>query len=436
MTSTQNENADQVGPALKCHRYGVYHFSRCPIKCNKCGKFGQKAKDYRGKVVATVANTQPILVYYEYGEMGHVRNRCPKRNNWPSGNAHGQAYVIKDAEQKQGPNVVTCTFLVNNRYVIVLFDSEADKSFVNTSFSHLVDINPVRLYTSYEVELAHGKIVSTNTVLRDCTLNLVNHLFEIDLIPIKLGTFDVIIGMDWLVKRDAVIVCGKKVVHIPVKNKTLVVEGDIVTEKEPAEISLKDVPVIRDFPEVFPDDLPGLTPPRVRVCIQRLICDQVIINSVLGKRTFQSLLSGPVQEERKTWRTFEDYLRAAKEGEIYEWGKDEEEVFQLLKQKLCYAPIMALLEGRRIAYASQQLRTQEENYTTHDLDLGAVVFSLKLWRHCLYGTKCTMYTDHKSLQYILDQKELNMRQRWWIELLRDYDCEIRSGWCPESKGKG
>ncbi|GJU67878.1 putative reverse transcriptase domain-containing protein [Tanacetum coccineum] len=148
MTSTQNENADQVGPALKCHRYGVYHFSRCPIKCNKCGKFGQKAKDYRGKAVATVANTQPILVCYEYGEMGHVRNRCPKRNNWPSGNAHGQAYVIKDTEQNQGPNVVTGTFLVNNRYATVLFDSEADKSFVNTSFSHLIDINPEITTTS------------------------------------------------------------------------------------------------------------------------------------------------------------------------------------------------------------------------------------------------------------------------------------------------
>nr|GFC31712.1 putative reverse transcriptase domain-containing protein [Tanacetum cinerariifolium] len=77
-----------------------------------------------------------------------------------------------------------------------------------------------------------------------------------------------------------------------------------------------------------------------------------------------------------------------------------------------------------IAYASRQLRKNEENYTTHDLELGAVVFSLRLWRHYLYGTKCTVYTDHKILQNILDQKELNMRQRRWIELLSDYDCEI------------
>ncbi|GJW89536.1 putative reverse transcriptase domain-containing protein [Tanacetum coccineum] len=78
-----------------------------------------------------------------------------------------------------------------------------------------------------------------------------------------------------------------------------------------------------------------------------------------------------------------------------------------------------------IAYASMQLRKNEENYTTHDLESGAVVFALRLWRHYLYGTKCTVYTDHKSLQYILDKKELNMRQRRWIELLSDYDCVIR-----------
>ncbi|GJV51993.1 putative reverse transcriptase domain-containing protein [Tanacetum coccineum] len=122
--------------------------------------------------------------------------------------------------------------------------------------------------------------------------------------------------------------------------------------------------------------------------------------------------------------------------------------FQLLKQKLCSAPILALPEGSEdfiaycdaskkglgavlmqrekvISYASRQLKIHEKNYTTHDLELGAVVFALKIWRHYLYGTKCTVFTDHKSLQHILDQKELNMRQRQWLELLSDYDCDIR-----------
>ncbi|GJU71613.1 putative nucleotidyltransferase, ribonuclease H [Tanacetum coccineum] len=132
----------------------------------------------------------------------------------------------------------------------------------------------------------------------------------------------------------------------------------------------------------------------------------------------------------------------------YVWGDDEEEAFQTLKLKLCSAPILSLPEGSEdfvvycdaslkgfgavlmqrekvIAYASRQLRKNEENYTTHDLELGAVVFALRLWRHYLYGTKCTVYTDHKSLQYILDQKELNIREHRWIELLSDYDCVIR-----------
>ncbi|GJS94340.1 putative reverse transcriptase domain-containing protein [Tanacetum coccineum] len=113
----------------------------------------------------------------------------------------------------------------------------------------------------------------------------------------------------------------------------------------------------------------------------------------------------------------------------YIWGENQESAFQLLKQKLCEAPILALPEGNDdfVVYcdASRQLKPNEENYTLHDLELGAVVFTLKIWRHYLYGTKCTVFTDHRSLQYILDQKELNMRQRRWLELLADYDYEIR-----------
>ncbi|GKE72009.1 putative reverse transcriptase domain-containing protein [Tanacetum coccineum] len=130
------------------------------------------------------------------------------------------------------------------------------------------------------------------------------------------------------------------------------------------------------------------------------------------------------------------------------WGDKQEAAFQLLKQKLCSVPILALPEGSEdfiayydaskkglgamlmqrekvISYASRQLKIHEKNYTTHDLELGAVVFALKIWRHYLYGTKCIVFTDHKILQHILDQKELNMRERRWLELLSDYDCDIR-----------
>ncbi|GJT55028.1 retrotransposon protein, putative, ty3-gypsy subclass [Tanacetum coccineum] len=146
-------------------------------------------------------------------------------------------------------------------------------------------------------------------------------------------------------------------------------------------------------------------------------------------------------------RNEEEHANQSQKNKSYIWGEEQESAFQLLKQKLCEAPILALPEGndnfvvycdaslqglgavlmqreKVIAYASRQLKPHEENYTTHDLELGAVIFALKIWRHYLYGTKCIVFTDHKSLQHILRQKELNMRQRRWLELLADYDCEI------------
>ncbi|KAI3804484.1 hypothetical protein L1987_26058 [Smallanthus sonchifolius] len=135
-------------------------------------------------------------------------------------------------------------------------------------------------------------------------------------------------------------------------------------------------------------------------------------------------------------------------GKPYEWGPKQEEAFQTLKRKLCEALILTLPDGTEdfvvycdashlglgcvlmqrgkvMAYASRKLKIHEKNYTTHDLELGAVVFALKIWRHYLYGTKCEIFTNHKSLQYIFNQKELNMRQRRWVELLNDYDFNIR-----------
>nr|GFB55450.1 putative reverse transcriptase domain-containing protein [Tanacetum cinerariifolium] len=154
-------------------------------------------------------------------------------------------------------------------------------------------------------------------------------------------------------------------------------------------------------------------------------------------------------------RFIKDFSKIAKsltiltqKDKMFVWGEDQEMAFQILKQKLCDAPILALPEGnddliiycdvsiqglgvvliqreKVITYASRQLKPHEENYTTHDLELGAVVFALKIWRHYIYNTKCIVFTDHKSLQYVLNQKELNMRQRRWLELLADYNYEIR-----------
>ncbi|GJR17846.1 putative reverse transcriptase domain-containing protein [Tanacetum coccineum] len=154
-------------------------------------------------------------------------------------------------------------------------------------------------------------------------------------------------------------------------------------------------------------------------------------------------------------RFIENFSKIAKpftsltqKNQKYEWGEKQEETFQTLKGNLCNAPILSLPDGledfvvyydasnqglgcvlmqrdKVIAYASKQLKSHEKNYTTHDLELCAVVFALKIWRHYLYGTKSVIYTDHKSLQHIFDQKELNMRQRRWLEVFSDYECEIK-----------
>jgi len=131
----------------------------------------------------------------------------------------------------------------------------------------------------------------------------------------------------------------------------------------------------------------------------------------------------------------------------FQWSEACEKSFQELKKRLITAPVLTLPEGTQgfvvycdasrvglgcvlmqngkvIAYASRQLKVHEKNYPTHDLELAAVIFALKLWRHYLYGVHVDIFTDHKSLQYVLTQKELNLRQRRWLELLKDYDLSI------------
>ncbi|GJY66003.1 putative nucleotidyltransferase, ribonuclease H [Tanacetum coccineum] len=652
MTQAQGENVNQGGHAPKCNRCNVFHFGNCPVKCNKCGKRGHIAKDCRGKGVATGANTEPIKVWLQSWTLkskkkkkkkkkpNHLANSelCPEKKKLDGRNASGHVYAVKNVDQAQGPNVVTGTFLLNNRYFNMLFDSGSDKSFINASLIHLFDNEPERISASYEVELADGRIASTNTVLKGCTLNLVNHLFKIDLMPIELGAFDVIIGMDWLADNDAVIICGKKEVHIPIKNRTshlllsltlrmrrrnlrndseddrcrapyrlapsemkelseqlkeLLEKGFIRPSSSPwgapvlfvkkkdgsfrmcidyrelnkltvknryplpriddlfdqlqgssvySKIDLRsgyhqlrireeDIPItafrtryghyefqvmpfgLTNAPAVFMDLMNRVCKPYLDKFVIVFIDDILIYSKTKGEHSehlkiildllkkeklyakfskcdfwlesvqflghvinregvhvdpakIEAVKNWPVPKSPTEVRQFmglAGYYRRFIEGfsliakpltkltqknKRFEWGADEDEAFQKLKQDLCTAPILALPEGpddfvvycdaslkgygavlmqrdKVIAYASRQLKTHEENYTTHDLELGAVVFALRLWRHYLYGTKCVVYTDHKSLQYILDQKELNMRQRRWIELLSDYDCEIR-----------
>ncbi|GKC25516.1 putative reverse transcriptase domain-containing protein [Tanacetum coccineum] len=169
-----------------------------------------------------------------------------------------KVYVLGDKNAQQDPNVVTGTFLLNNHYAKFLFDSGADKSFVSTAFASLLTITPTTLDTAFTIELANGNLINTNTVIQNCTLNILNHLLKIDLMPIELRSFDVIIG-DRSGTRLNIISCVKTQKYIKKGCYTFLAH---ITKKKSEEKRLKDVPIIRDFLIVFPEDLPGLPPPR------------------------------------------------------------------------------------------------------------------------------------------------------------------------------
>ncbi|GJV10430.1 reverse transcriptase domain-containing protein [Tanacetum coccineum] len=689
----------------KCSKCNTHHPINGPCNvCYNCQKPGHYARNFWAPIrqvtpVNAVRMSNNPRVCYECGSSDHFSNTCPKmnrapgqagnqlalegsRNNRSNGNqVRGRAYNVNvnAMEAVQDPNVVTGTFSLNDHFVTVLFDSGADFSFISTEFAPLLNVRPSIVNPGYVIEVADGKKVEVDRIIRDCKLELGGSLFSINLIPLGHGSFDVIVGMDWLSQHKAVIVCHEKVVEIPVEDgRILRVHGEravgitkaLKSAKED-EPKLSDISVVREFEDVFPEDLSGLPPQRqvefridlvpgvtpvakspyrlapsemqelsgqlqelqdkgfirpshspwgapvlfvkkkdgsLRMCIDYRELNKLTIKNryplpriddlfdqLQGSRYFSKidLRSGYHQlrvheddipktafrtryghfeftvmpfgltnapavfmdlmnrvckpyldkfvivfiddiliysktkedhevhlglvlellrkeklyakfskcefwlqevhflghvvnqngihvdpskiEAVKNWKTpttpseirsflglagyyrrfIANFSKIAKpltsltqKNQKYVWGVEQEEAFQTLKNNLCDAPILTLPDGvedfvvycdasnqglgcvlmqrgKVIAYASRQLKTHEKNYTTHDLELGAVVFALKTWRHYLYGTKSVIYTDHKSLQHIFDQKELNMRQRRWIELFSDYECEIR-----------
>ncbi|GJU04911.1 putative reverse transcriptase domain-containing protein [Tanacetum coccineum] len=155
-------------------------------------------------------------------EKGHYANQCRKTTN---NNAQGRAYTLRDRNAHQNPNVVTRMFVLNQHPARVLFDSGADKSFVSISLASKLNIPPITIDTFYDIKMADGNLISTNTVIQGAILTLLNQPFKIDLMPIKLGSFVVVIGMEWLSKYHARIICNEKVVHIPIDGETLIIRG-------------------------------------------------------------------------------------------------------------------------------------------------------------------------------------------------------------------
>ncbi|GJV02205.1 putative reverse transcriptase domain-containing protein [Tanacetum coccineum] len=309
-TAGTDEKKPYGGSKPLCAKCNYHHDGPCAPKCHKCNKFGHFAHDCRSAGNANNTNNQRGTgsgqkpTCFECGVQGHFKRECPKlKNNKNYGNQVGndrapaKVYAVRHAGTNADSNVVTGTFLLNNRYASILFDTGDDRSFVSTAFSSQINITPSTLDYYYDVKLADGRIIGLNTILRGCTLNLLNHPFNINLMPVELGSFDAIIGMDWLAKYQAIIVCAEKIVRIPWGNEILIIHGDgsnrgnetrlniisctktqkyllkgcpiflahVTTKKaedKSEEKRLEDVPIVRDFPDVFPEDLPGLPPTR------------------------------------------------------------------------------------------------------------------------------------------------------------------------------
>ncbi|GJS58440.1 putative reverse transcriptase domain-containing protein, partial [Tanacetum coccineum] len=233
-----SEKKPYGGSKPLCSKCNYHHDGQCAPKCHKCNRVGHLACDCRNTTNSNTANNQRGTrasqkpTCFECGAQGHFKRECPKLKNnnrgnqGGNGNAPAKVYAVGHAGTNPDSNVVTGTFLLNNRYASVLFDTGADRSFVSTTFSSQIDITPSTLDHYYDVELADGRIIGFNAIIRGCTLNFLNQPFNIDLMPVELGSLDVIIGMDWLARYQAVIVCAEKIICIPWGNETLIVCGD------------------------------------------------------------------------------------------------------------------------------------------------------------------------------------------------------------------
>ncbi|KAI3795150.1 hypothetical protein L1987_37798 [Smallanthus sonchifolius] len=287
-SSRQNQGS-YIGKYPKCNNCNFHHHGACDrYHCHRCGKmeghFKKNCPQLRRNENENGNGNN------HQGGNGNCNNHHGGNGNNNGNGAKGRAFMIGSGEARNDQNVVNGMFLLNDHFASVLFDTGTDRSFISRELSSRLGINPTSLEHHYTVEIADGKVIEATHILKGCKLELSGHKLNIDLMQVTLGSFDRIVGMDWLSKNQDEIICSEKIVRIPLPcGETLSVHGersgavmgiisfkkaqkclrkghtailDLVADKSTEEKKLEDIPIIHEFLEVFPEDLPSLPPHR------------------------------------------------------------------------------------------------------------------------------------------------------------------------------
>ncbi|GJR49403.1 putative reverse transcriptase domain-containing protein [Tanacetum coccineum] len=399
-----------VGTLPNCDMCKLHHTGPCAVRCNNCKRVVHMTRDCRTPVSITiqrppVANQKPVVTCFGCGAQGHFKKSRKLGDSYTIEISNGHEVKAKDI-------IIASTYKLTNR------------SFISTAFSLLSDIIPTALDIKYTIELADGKLIGADTILRGCTLNFHNHPFNIDLMPVDLGSFDVIIGMDWLTKYHVVIICDEKLVHVPFDNETLTIRGDrskdrrdsrlnIISCTEAEKCMLKGCHVfLAHIPAkkmekkimtfglinalaVFMDLMNWVCKPYLDTFVIVFIDDILIYSRCKEEHEEHLKLILELLKKEVLYAKFskcEFWLPKVQFlDHVINSQEKEEGAFQLLKQKLCSAPILALPEGtdnfvvycnashkglgavlmqkgKVIDYASRQLKAmKEENVKEENL---------------------------------------------------------------------
>ncbi|GJS84481.1 putative reverse transcriptase domain-containing protein [Tanacetum coccineum] len=269
-----NEERQYEGTLPLCNKCKLHHVGPCTARCGKCNKIGHLTRNCRVTNSTTPTQrgqmvNQRVVTCFECGAQGHYRKDCPKIKNQNRGNkarvpdARGRAYALGGGDVNPGSNTVTGTFLLNDHHAYMLFDSGADRSFVSNTFSALLDITPYALDVSYAIELADGRTSETNTLAKYHVVIV----YDEKIVCIPYGNEILIVQGDKGVKEKksklSIISCEKAQKYMEKGCQLFLAQVTVKENKDKSdEKRLEDVPTVRDFPEVFPEDLPGLPPTR------------------------------------------------------------------------------------------------------------------------------------------------------------------------------